>query len=78
MVAQTQNLFVMKINDRPYLFKYVNRDGDTIVFTIDVQETVNRAIPTYNQFINGLCIGDLYSITEIHRLMENGYEWTTL
>ena len=68
----------MKINDRPYLFKYINHDEDVIVFVIDVQETVNRAVPTYNQFINGLCIGALYSIVEIHRLMDNGYKWTTI
>ena len=68
----------MKINDRPFVFKYTNNEKDIIAFVINPEKSDERRVETYAQFINGLFTGSYYSITEIHRLMDNGYDWKTI
>lgn len=68
----------MQIDNKPFLFTYENDRQNIITFVVNVQETIQRGVLTYNQFINGLCIGALYTITEINHMMDNGYEWNTI
>ena len=68
----------MKLNDRPFVFKYTNSQGDLVAFVISPEISESKSIHMYAQFINGLFIGAYYSITEILKLMDNGYKCTTV
>lgn len=60
------------------LFKYIDNEGDAITFVIDPDESDKQSAYVYNQFINGLYIGNKYTNIEIHRLMDNGYKWEVI
>jgi len=67
----------MKINEKPFVFKYTNNQEDSIAYVISPDKSEENSIHMYAQFVNGLFIGTYYSIIEIYRLMDNGYKWTT-
>ena len=65
----------MTLQGNPIMFKYINNEGNLIQFVINPEKSSD--ILRYNQFINGLFVGSIYTITEIRHLMDNGYKWKT-
>ena len=68
----------MKLQDNPFLFSYKDYEANEHTFVINPEESDKKNVLIYNQFINGLYTGNRFSITEIHFIMNNGFEWKTV
>ncbi len=60
-----------------YCYSYTDRDNNVRVYVLNAQESDKRNCPIFDEYINGLYIGNAISKPMLFNLMDNGYEWTS-
>lgn len=61
-----------------FVYSYIDRDNNIKTFVLNAEESEKLNVSVFDEYINGLFIGNRITKPMLFNLMDNGYEWTSL